>query len=201
MSPVQPFRRIVTGHDASDRAVITQDAPPTRVVEIGGPGGPIFYEVWNTRQTPAVIDRQSGEPAEDGLVLGPPERGTRIRVIDFPPEDDRIRNLTGAEAAEKFGEMGGADAARSAAGAPHPLMHRTQTIDYGIVIEGELTLVLDDGETVVRTGDIVIQRGTNHAWANRSATNCRVAFVLIDGQYTDGLRGGASYARSTHPTR
>ncbi|WP_220093392.1 cupin domain-containing protein [Actinacidiphila glaucinigra] len=187
MSKLQPFRRIVTGHDISDRAVITQDAPPTRVVEIGGPGGPIFYEVWNTRQTPAVIDRQSGEPAEDGLVLGPPERGTRIRVIDFPPEDDRIRNLTEAEAAAKFGEMGGADAARSAAGAPHPLMHRTQTIDYGIVIEGELTLVLDEGETVVRTGDIVIQRGTNHAWANRSAANCRVAFVLIDGQYTDGL--------------
>jgi len=187
MSPVQPFRRIVTGHDASDRAVIVQDAPPTRVVEIGGPGGPTFYEVWNTRQTPAVIDRQSGESAEEGLVLGPPERGTRIRVIDFPPEGDRIRNLTGAEAAEKFGEMGGADAARSVAGAPHPLMHRTQTIDYGIVIEGELTLVLDDDETTVRTGDIVIQRGTSHAWANRSAANCRVAFVLIDGQYTDGL--------------
>ncbi|MFD8078342.1 cupin domain-containing protein [Streptomyces sp. NPDC059718] len=187
MNPWKPFRRIVTGHDISDRAVITQDAPPTRVAEIGGPGGPIFYEVWNTRQTPAVIDRRSGEPAEDGLVLGPPERGTRIRVIDFPPEDDRIRNLTEAEAAAKFAEMGGADAARSVAGAPHPLMHRTQTIDYGIVVEGELTLVLDEGETVVRAGDIVIQRGTNHAWTNRSAANCRVAFVLIDGQYTDGL--------------
>ncbi|MEU6256196.1 cupin domain-containing protein [Streptomyces sp. NPDC047043] len=187
MSSLQPFRRIVTGHDAADRAVITQDAPPTRVMEIGGPGGPTFYEIWNTRQTPAVIDRQSGEPAEDHLVLGPPEHGTRLRVIDFPPEDDRIRSLTGAEAAEKFGEMGGADAARPAAGARHPLMHRTQTIDYGIVIEGELTLVLDDGETTLRAGDIVIQRGTNHAWANRSAVNCRVAFVLIDGQYTDGL--------------
>ncbi|MEU6147702.1 cupin domain-containing protein [Streptomyces sp. NPDC047081] len=187
MSSLQPFRRIVTGHDAADRAMITQDAPPTRVLEIGGPGGPTFYEVWNTRETPAVIDRQSGEPTEDRLVLGPPEQGTRLRVIDFPPEDDRIRNLTGAEAAEKFGEMGDADAARSTAGAPHPLMHRTQTIDYGIVIEGELTLVLDDGETTLRAGDIVIQRGTNHAWANRSAANCRVAFVLIDGQYTDGL--------------
>ncbi|MET7473314.1 cupin domain-containing protein [Streptomyces sp. NPDC005648] len=187
MSSTQPFRRIVTGHDASDRGQITRDAPPSRVVQIGGPGGPTFYEVWSTRETPAVIDRQSGEPAEDDLVLGPPERGTRIRVIDFPPEDDRIRTLTQDEAAEKFGEMGGADATRSAAGAPHPLMHRTQTIDYGIVIEGELTLVLDKGETTVRTGDIVIQRGTNHAWANRSEANCRVAFVLIDGQYTDGL--------------
>jgi mannose-6-phosphate isomerase-like protein (cupin superfamily) len=177
----------VTGHDSYDRGLIAHDAPPTRVVQIGGPGGPTFYEVWNTREAPAVIDRQSGEPAEDDLVLGPPECGTRIRVIDFPPEDDRIRTLTRAEAAEKFGEMGGADAAQSAAGAPHPLMHRTQTIDYGIVIEGELTLVLDESETTIRAGDIVIQRGTNHAWANRSEANCRVAFVLIDGQYTDGL--------------
>lgn len=187
MSSTQPFRRIVTGHDSSGRGLITQDSSPARVVPVGGPGGPTFYEVWSTRETPAIIDRQSGEPAEDGLVLGPPERGTRIRVIDFPPEDDRIRSLTQGEAAEKFGEMGGADAARSTAGAPHPLMHRTQTIDYGIVIEGELTLVLDQAETIVRAGDIVIQRGTSHAWANRSTANCRVAFVLIDGQYTDGL--------------
>ncbi|MFE5331331.1 cupin domain-containing protein [Embleya sp. NPDC056575] len=187
MNATRPFRRIVTGHDPSGRAQITQDAPPSRVVQIGGPGGPTFHEVWSTRETPAAIDRQSDEPAEDGLVLGPPKHGTRIRVIDFPPEDDRIRTLTPAEAAEKFGEMGGADSANSAAGAPHPLMHRTQTIDYGIVIEGELTMILDDSETTVRAGDIVIQRGTNHAWANRSEANCRVAFVLIDGQYTDGL--------------
>ncbi|WP_433063383.1 cupin domain-containing protein [Dactylosporangium sp. CS-033363] len=187
MSETQPFRRIVTGHDPAGRAVITQDAPPTRAVEIGGPGGAMFYEVWHTGETPARIDRDSGEPAEDGLVLAPPARGTRLRVIDFPPEDDRIRNLSGAEAAGTFAQMGGAGAARAGAGAPHPLMHRTQTVDYGIVIDGELTLVLEAGETVLHAGDIVIQRGTSHAWANRSAKPCRVAFVLIDGQYTDGL--------------
>lgn len=187
MSSTKPFRRIVTGHDPSGRAMVTEDAPPTRALNIGGPGGPTFYEVWNTRETPAVIDRQSGEPAEEGLVLGPPPGGTRIRVIDFPPEDDRIRNLTPAEAAQKFGEMGDAEAARAAAGAPHPLMHRTQTVDYGIVIEGQLTLVVDEGETKLSAGDIVIQRGTNHAWSNRSNSNCRVAFVLIDGRYIDGL--------------
>ena len=126
--------------------------------------------MWNTRETPVAIDRQSGEPAESGLVLAPPKGGTRIRVIDFPPEGEAIRRLTAAEAAAKFGEMGGAEAARSSAGAPHPLMHRTQTLDYGIVLEGELTLVVDRGETTVRAGDIVIQRGTNHAWANRSDT-------------------------------
>jgi hypothetical protein len=188
MAPEQrSFRRVVTGHDEHRHAVILSDAPPTRVQQIGGPAGPTFFEVWNTRETPAVIDRQSGEPAESGLVLAPPRGGTRIRVIDFPPEGEAIRRLSEAEAAARFGEMGGADAAQSKAGAPHPLMHRTQTLDYGIVLEGELTLVVDRGETTVRAGDIVVQRGTNHAWANRSGRNCRVAFVLIDGQFVDGL--------------
>jgi uncharacterized cupin superfamily protein len=67
-------------------------------------------------------------------------------------------------------------------------MHRTQTVDYGIVLQGELTLVVDRGETTVRAGDIIIQQGTNHAWANRSGQTCRVAFVLIDGRFADGLR-------------
>lgn len=181
------FRRIVTGHDPDGHAIIQSDAPPQRTQLIGGPGGPTFVEVWSTRETPALIDRTSGEPAEPGLVLAPPKGGTRIRVIDFPPEGDAIRKLTGSEAVDKFAEMGGADAASAAHGAPHPLMHRTQTLDYAIVLSGELTMILDRGETVVRAGDIIIQRGTNHAWANRSDTNCRVAFVLIDGQYTDGL--------------
>lgn len=183
----RPLRRVVTGHDDTGSAVIISDAPPARVVQVGGPGGPTFFEVWNTRETPAVIDRQSSEPAESGLVLTPPKKGTRIRVIDFPPEGDEIRRLSEAEARAKFSTMGGAEASKAKAGAPHPLMHRTETIDYGIVLEGEMTLVVDQGETTIRAGDIVIQRGTNHAWANRSGQNCRMAFVLIDGQFTDGL--------------
>lgn len=184
---IRDFRRIVTGHDHDGHAVIVTDAPPTRVQQVGGPGGPTFFEVWNTRETPVAIDRQSGEPAESGLILAPPQGGTRVRVIDFPPEGEAIRKLTAADAAAKFVEIGGGEAVRSGAGAPHPLMHRTPTLDYGIVLEGELTLVLDRGESTVRAGDIVIQRGTNHAWANRSGENCRVAFVLIDGQFVDGL--------------
>jgi mannose-6-phosphate isomerase-like protein (cupin superfamily) len=155
--------------------------------QIGGPGGPTFVEVWSTRETPALIDRDSGEPEEGGLVLAPPKGGTRIRVIDFPPESEAIRTLTRDEAAAKFAEMGGAEAAHDAQRKPHPLMHRTETIDYAIVLEGELTMVVDVGETVIRAGDIVIQRGTSHAWANRGDKHCRVAFVLIDGKYTDGL--------------
>lgn len=181
------FRRIVTGHDDAGKAVLVSDAPPTRAYQIGGPGGPTFFEIWSTGQAPALIDRRSGEPEEGGLVLAPPHGGTRMRVIEFLPEGDAIRKLTEAEATEKFAAMGGADAARAHAGAPHPLMHRTQTVDYGIVLEGEITMVLDEGETTLRAGDIVIQCGTSHAWANRSGANCRMAFILIDGKFTDGL--------------
>ena len=67
-------------------------------------------------------------------------------------------------------------------------MHRTETIDYGIVLEGELVLIMDEGETTVRAGDIVVQRGTNHGWANRSRANCRICFVLIDGAFDEALK-------------
>jgi uncharacterized cupin superfamily protein len=67
-------------------------------------------------------------------------------------------------------------------------MHRTQTVDYGIVLDGEVVLVLEDSETVLRAGDVVVQRGTSHRWENRSATPARVAFILIDGAFTAELR-------------
>jgi mannose-6-phosphate isomerase-like protein (cupin superfamily) len=181
------FRRIVTGHDADGKAIIIADGPPTRTHLVGGPGGPTFFEVWSTHETPAMIDPQSGEPEENGLVLSPPEKGTRIRVIEFPPEGDEIRGLTAAEAQEKFKSMGAGEASKANAAARHPLMHRTETIDYGIVLEGEMTLVLDTEETTIKAGDIVIQRGTNHAWANRSGKVCRMAFILIDGQFSKAM--------------
>lgn len=181
------FRRIVTGHDEAGNAVILSDAQPTRVIQVGGPGGPTFFEIWSTGAAPAEIVRQADEPAESGLVLSPPANGTRIRIIDFPPEGEEIRNLSAAGAQEKFGAMGDAAASRFKAGAPHPLMHRTETVDYGIVLEGEMTLILDRGETLLQAGDIVVQRGTNHAWSNRSDSRCRMAFVLVDGRFADGL--------------
>jgi mannose-6-phosphate isomerase-like protein (cupin superfamily) len=182
---VRPVRRIVTGHDRQGRAVIQQDGPVPRVQRIGGPNGPVFHEIWNTRATPAPIDRDSGEPAEQGIQLLPPKGGTRIRVLDIPPDDPALSTYTPEQIKAHFAEVGAADAPQAAANGSrrHAFMHRTETIDYGIVLEGEVTLIMDEGETVVRAGDIVIQRGTNHGWANRSGRNCRIAFVLIDGEY------------------
>jgi quercetin dioxygenase-like cupin family protein len=67
-------------------------------------------------------------------------------------------------------------------------MHRTETVDYGIVLEGEVHLILDDSELALHPGDIVVQRGTDHAWENRSAHDARMVFVLVDGAFTDELR-------------
>jgi uncharacterized cupin superfamily protein len=82
-----------------------------------------------------------------------------------------------------FAQIGDRDASTVKADSPHPLMHRTETVDYGVVIDGELTLVLDEGEVLLRPGSVVVQRGTNHAWANRSGRPCRMLFVLVAGAY------------------
>lgn len=178
------FRRVVTGHDASNKAIIVSDAAPVLTQLIGGPGGPTFFEVWHTQETPALIHPLPDEMDEKTLVLPPPKNGTRIRIIEFPPEGEEIRRLTAADAAAKFKSMGDEKASTTNDAAPHPLMHKTKTVDYGIVLEGEITLVVDRGETTIKAGDVVIQNGTNHAWANRSGEICRMAFVLIDGQFT-----------------
>lgn len=178
-------RRIVTGHDSEGRSIIQEDGPPARVVTLGGGSGTTFHEVWNTRSTPAPIDRTSGEPAEPGVLLLPPDSGTRIRILDIPPDDGSIAALPREAVRALFEAIGAGHAL--AENPPHPLMHRTETVDYGIVLEGELVLILDESETVVRAGDIVVQRGTSHAWANRSASPARIAFVLIDGRFEDGL--------------
>lgn len=179
------FRRIVTGHDPTGKAIIISDAPPVHTQLVGGPGGPTFFEVWHTSETPALIAQRPAEPDEPGLVLPPPKSGTRIRVIEFPPEGEEIRKLTSADAAAKFKSMGDEHASTAHETAPHPLMHKTKTVDYGIVLEGEVTLILDQEQTIIQAGDIVIQNGTNHAWANRSGKICRMAFILIDGEFTN----------------
>ncbi len=185
----RPVRRVVTGHEASGKAIIQEDGSAPRVQRVGGPTGPLFHEVWNTRASPAPIDAVSTEPAEAGIVLAPPKRGTRIRVLDIPPDGTNLDDVSEEDRRAHFAEIGAADAiATGEAAARHAHMHRTETIDYGIVLDGELVLIMDKGETTVRAGDIIVQRGTNHGWANRSDRDCRICFVLIDGEFERELR-------------
>ncbi|MGE0046322.1 MAG: cupin domain-containing protein [Hyphomonadaceae bacterium] len=177
-------RRIVTGHDAEGNAIVVRDGAPPRVIDIAG-RGTVFHELWNTL-VPARIDRGSAEPNEDALKLAPPKGGVRIRFVDFPPETAETAQIDPATAKQLFAQFGGGDHSTAKQGG-HPFMHRTETIDFGIVLEGEITLVLDKSETIVRQGDVVIQNGTNHAWANRSGKTTRMCFVLADGKFEEGL--------------
>jgi quercetin dioxygenase-like cupin family protein len=147
------------------------------------------------------------------VVTGHDARGTSVFASDGPVPGARI-----APDGALFYELWATDAAPAPieAGPPDPVagplsvppaphgtkirinelppgacspMHRTQTVDYGIVLEGEVVLVLEDSETVLRAGDIVVQQGTSHRWENRAEVPARVAFVLIDGAFTPDLLG------------
>lgn len=180
-----PIHRVVTGHDAAGRAVVVSSGPLAMVHALQAIPGTVFHEVWNTGAGP-VIDN-GPDPTPGGLTLPPPAGGTRIRFVDMPPDSPEFLLHGAARMGAAFAEIGDSRASTVAGDSPHPLMHRTETIDYGIVIEGDMVLVLDTGEVMLRPGSVVIQRGTNHAWANRSGKPCRMLFILIDATYEPDL--------------
>ena len=180
------IERIVTGHDGQGRAVIVSHGPLPNVKEIAAIAGTVFHEVWSTSGNPALIDNGL-DPTVGALTLPPPAQGTRFRFVDIPPDTSEFLARGAAKMHEAFTQVGDAKASTVRADSPHPLMHRTESIDYGVVIDGEMTLVLDDSEVALKPGSVVIQRGTNHAWANRSGRPCRMLFVLIDGVYDPAI--------------
>jgi mannose-6-phosphate isomerase-like protein (cupin superfamily) len=174
-------RRVVTGHDQDGKAIIVSDGTPPVVFAIPQRPGYSASELWVTDSTPARIN-QEGEPTLGPRRLEPPPHGTRFRIVVHPPEASYIHTLDRSAARAAFAAFGSEHAStHEDPESPHPLMHRTRTVDYGIVLSGEVYLVLDRQETLLRAGDVVIQRGTNHAWANRSSAPCTMAFILIDG--------------------
>lgn len=177
-----PIHRVVTGHDASGKAIVASEGALPTVIELAAIPGTVFHEVWSTAASPASVDN-GADPSTGPLVLPPPRHGTRIRFVDIPPDTEEYLVHGASRMQDAFSEIGDAAASTVKANSPHPLMHRTESVDYGIVIDGELTLVLDDSEVQLKPGSVVIQRGTNHAWANRSGAPCRMLFVLIDGAY------------------
>jgi len=179
-----PIRRVVTGHDAHGDAMIATDGSVPTVVELAAIPGTMFHEVWSTVATPVAIDN-GPDPTIGPLCLPPPAHGTRIRFVDIPPDTKDFLKHGAARMKDAFSQVGDVHASTVRPDSPHPLMHRTETVDYGIVISGEITLVLDKGEANLKAGDVVIQRGTNHAWANRSGKPCRMLFMLVDGQFSD----------------
>lgn len=177
-----PIHRVVTGHNAQGQAIIAANGPLPTVVEIAAIPGTVFHEVWSTSGAPAPVDN-GADPTLGPLTLPPPKHGTRFRFVDIPPDTEEFLAHGAQRMKDAFSQIGDEAASTVKAQSPHPLMHRTESVDYGVVIEGEMTLVLDQGEVLLKPGSVVVQRGTNHAWANRSGKPCRMLFVLVDGCY------------------
>lgn len=188
MHALPEFKRVVTGHDAQGQAVIASCGPTPNVFPLLAVPGTVFYELWNSSASPAPLDN-GADPTDQPLQLSPKPQGSVIRVVDIPP--DSVQNTVSDEnAAAVFAEIGESHAGTGQANARHKLMHRTETLDYGIVTEGEVWLVLDEEEVHLRRGDVVVQRGTNHAWSNRTDAMARMVFILLDGRFADELKNG-----------
>jgi hypothetical protein len=174
MDGLGDIRRVITGHDATGKAVLLSDAPTphTRV----RPGrGNVSRLFWTTRESPA--DMSAGSDRAEGFSgTAPPPCGSVLRIVDFPP-------VTEADLAQfppdyLAREHGGLHATGHRPPS-HPFMHRTDSVDYAIVLSGEIDMKLDEDWVHLKAGDVLIQQGTNHAWMNRGTAWCRIAFVLL----------------------
>lgn len=175
------FRRVVTGLDDDGKAVVISDGPTPQVVERPSGSGIRQHNMWRTDRAPTALDGPP-EALTEAYSLHPPANGTMFRIVEFHPEDpDKLASVDSRAA---FGELGAAHSVVE--GARHPFMHATDTVDYAIILSGEITMLLDEEDVHLKAGDVVIQRGTNHAWSNRSAEPCVIAFILVDGEWSEG---------------
>lgn len=168
-----PIRRVVTGHNAEGKSIFVMDgAPPVSTTP--GRAGVTVTELWKTGEMP-VSNAGNAEATGLPVTLQPPKNGTIFRIVEYQPDSIRAQGDRTAH----FSEMG-ASGALDQSGARHFGFHKTDTIDYAIVLNGEIYAMMDEGERLLKAGDVLVQRGTNHAWSNRTDEPVRVAFVLID---------------------
>jgi naringenin degradation protein FdeH len=159
-------RRVVTGHKNGKGTVLFDGPAANRKTRQAS--GLVSTLLWATDESPADISG-GADRAEREIGVPPPPRGSIFRVVEFPPG----RKESSREAVLK--EMGLSNQSESR----HPGMHKTRSIDYAVVMEGEIDMILDDSEVHLTAGDVLVQQGTNHAWVNRGTRPCRIAFVLI----------------------
>ena len=169
-----PIRRIITGHDEDGTAIVTMDSPAPNA-RVRSASGLTSTLIWVEDETPADNTGEMDKANRESGV-SPPDNGSVFRVVEFPPEKSGDSFSNEAMKAEMGLESDDGTVAR------HPGMHRTRSVDYAIVISGEIDMLLDESEVHLKAGDTLVQRGTNHAWANRGDAPCRIAFVLIDAR-------------------
>ena len=181
-------RRVVTGHDINGKAIVLSDGPVPTVHSNPIRPGQLSFEVWKTHAMPVPIAAVETEPTTGPRSLQPPRNGNVLRISVVPPETEETRNLSPEKAQALFRQSGAGEASTFGKGGRHPMMHRTETVGYAVVLEGEVVMLLDDDEVHLKAGDVVIQRGTNHAWSNRSDKPVKMLYVLIDGEFDPELK-------------
>jgi naringenin degradation protein FdeH len=177
------IRRIVTGHDKNGTALVTMDGTINTVERSGGVGS---ATLWITDEMP--VDMASDKDrAKREIGVPPPPNGSILRIVDFPPVKGEIK----VDNETMIKEMGiSAKATGKGKHVNHPFMHRTKSIDYAIVLDGEIDMLMDDTEVHMKAGDVLVQQGTNHAWVNNSGKPCRIAFILIDAKEPPAWKQG-----------
>ena len=181
------IRRVVTGHDKNGKAIVLSDGAVPVVHSNPMRPGQMSHEIWKTGAMPIPLAPTEPEPTAGKRQLHPVPGGTVFRISEVPPETEAQRKMTPEQARAAFAASNAEDASTWGRGGRHPLMHRTETVDYAVVLDGEITLILDEGEVNLKSGDVVIQRGTNHAWSNRSNKPVKMLYVLIDGRFDPAM--------------
>ena len=179
---VKPIRRIVAGNNEKGKAVVLSDGPSPDVRTDPARPGFSSTRVWVTDRTPA---RTKGirETLDLPHTIEPPPYGSVCRIVTFPPDAWFVKDIHPGQVRSYFESMGSPLASTYSPGAPHPYMEKTKTLDFCHILEGEITLVLDTEEVRLKAGDTVIQRGTNHAWSNRSSKPCTIIFCQHDAAF------------------
>jgi len=167
------IRRIITGHNAAGKSIIAQDGYATSILELPAAPGLRVTDLWETTTAPADLSGDA-DPVARPVHLEPQPTGTIFRIVELPP-DAAINKQ--ADSREVFAALG-ADHTVDTTSAT-PMMHKTASVDYALVLSGEVWAVMEEGETCMKAGDVLIQCGTNHAWSNRSHEPAFIAFILV----------------------
>jgi mannose-6-phosphate isomerase-like protein (cupin superfamily) len=169
-------RRVLTGHDPQGRSTFIADGQAPNFKEMVGFSGLFLTDLWETGAAPASNEGLIDAAARP-VRLEPPKNGTVLRIVEFPPDSAWRGSTDGAAGFQAIGAAHAADKTSS-----DPMMHKTSTVDYIIVLKGEIYAVLETGEKLLRPGDVLVQRGTNHSWSVRGNEPCIVAAVLVSAK-------------------
>lgn len=191
---VWKIRRVVTGTDKSGRSVFLQDGKAKNIKEMESMPGLALTDLWETTAAPASNEGDA-DAARRPVRLEPPPGGTIVRIVEFPP-DSAWRDQADANAA--FASIG-AGHAKDKSNAD-PMMHKTSTVDYIIVLKGQIVAIMEKGEKLLKKGDILIQRGTNHSWSVRGKKPCVVAAILVSAHPVGAAKAPAKKAKKAKAT-